>query len=133
MFTRKPLCLMTLLASLTFPAHGAESKLELENPIEDLVIEDMSIGQNDHGTFLSTSLFSTISAETIVYYRVRWLDTDGNDLSRGTPWSMVVLDSQHPVSISGETKDPAAVDYRLQLRVSRQGGTGETQSSLRHP
>jgi uncharacterized protein YcfL len=101
---------------LAMPCY-AEIRLDPGVLITGLFFEDVSLHRKGNGLSLSTSVVGRHERDVILYYRIRWLDASGRDVSANEAWRSVSVGKGRSVPISAVTDSLSATDYRLQLNV----------------
>lgn len=109
--------LVVLVGALANVCH-AEIKVDAPQYLGGgLKFQDASLQRSGAFLSVSTSVAEKLGKDVILYYRVRWLDGAGRDVSGNEPWRKASLGRGQSVPISAATDNPAAADYLIQLNV----------------
>lgn len=99
--------------------HAADVKVDAPQPLgAGLKFQDVSLQRSGAFLSVSTSVAERQGKNLTLYYRVRWLDDAGRDVSGNEPWRKAALGGGQSIPISAATDNPAAADYRIQLNLA---------------
>lgn len=100
-------------------SHAADVKVDAPQSLgAGLKFQDVSLHRSGAFLSVSTSVAERQGKNLTLYYRVRWLDDAGRDVSADEPWRKAALGGGKAIPISAATDNPAATDYRIQLNVT---------------
>lgn len=77
-------------------------------------VEDVKVRKNDQLQVYITLLNSHRKNEKI-YYRFKWLDSDGIELGDKPVWKTQIFYGEQTQVIKGVTQDPRAVDFEFEI------------------
>jgi uncharacterized protein YcfL len=103
-------------------AHGAEggsmaSKIETLGPLTSLAVRDLRAAKRDGLLHIQVTISNITQNNQQLYYRFRWLDSDGFSVWEEEPWKPEVIYSQQNKLINVVSPSFKATDFRLELKT----------------
>lgn len=113
--------LTTALCCTPWLAHSAEggsiaSKIEALSPMTYLKVSDLRAVKRDGLLRVQVAISNISTSNQQLYYRFRWLDSDGFSVWEEEPWKPETIYSQQNKLINVTSPSLKATDFRLELQ-----------------
>jgi uncharacterized protein YcfL len=107
-----------LAAADTAPASGgAASKLVLRGDAQGIKVVEMRLVRKNDMLVVQADLQNTSNNDRQIFYRFRWLDSNGNQVGDGETFKQVGFMGQQLQTLKGIAPQPNASDFRLEMNV----------------
>lgn len=115
---------VALLAN-ALPAHADDdttspaiaAKLALRGKPNGVKVAEMRLVRKADVLVVQADLYNVTKKNRTVFYRFRWLDSDGSQVGDGEAWKQLPVLGEQTQTIKGVAPTSAVVDLRLEMNV----------------
>jgi uncharacterized protein YcfL len=125
MMTVKKLMLV-LASTLTLGAHAQHdpstsssiaAKVALRGDANGIRISEIRAVRRNDILIVQSDLLNVGNSDRTVFYRYRWLDSNGNQVGDGESWKQMVMLGQAQQTVKSVAPSSVATDFRLEMNV----------------
>lgn len=101
----------------TSPAIAA--KLALRGNANGLKISEMRVSKKNDFLVVQADLQNTKNDDLVVYYRFKWLDSNGNQVGDGEGFKQLGVLGKQLQTVKSVATQPSITDFKLELNVEK--------------
>lgn len=104
--------------SYTGTPSSVASKLALRGETHGVEVPEMRVVRKNDILTVQADLINNYRHDRVVYYRFRWLDSNGNQVGDGEAWKQMGLMGLAQQTVKSVAPTSVTTDFRLEMNVT---------------
>lgn len=104
--------------SYTATPSGVASKLAVRGETHGVEVPEMRVVRKNDILTVQADLINNYPHDRVVYYRFRWLDSNGNQVGDGEAWKQTGLMGLGLQTVKSVAPASVVTDFRLEMNVT---------------
>lgn len=93
------------------------ARVALRGFSDGIMIPEMRVVRRNDTLTVQADLINTLDVDRTMYYRFRWLDSNGSQVGDGESWKQIGVMGRAQQTIKSVAPTSVAIDFRLEMNV----------------